>query len=211
MKTNVNRLLNRRYLRDCQLGLWGLFLGIGILFTGCDAAIADSGTRQPAEAVEALNAHELIQTMEMSPLPVADNEETEQYVLRVQLSEIEGVRYPLAFNMLGATSHSPSSMVHDDGTGYDAIAGDLIYSGVVTQSCDELQIPEGMSGKDIISITVSCEGDFITPGEECEGEGVCPETAERSFLWGLIEYETDVVVCWCGFSCDYEVSLDLGF
>lgn len=48
----------------------------------------------------------------------------------------------------------------------------------------------------------SCKLEFVGPGEKCGSYGTCPETAHRSFLWGLIEYDTDIVLCWCLTECD---------
>ena len=48
----------------------------------------------------------------------------------------------------------------------------------------------------------SCKFEFVGPGEKCGEYGTCPETAHRSFLWGLIEYDTDIVLCWCLVECD---------
>jgi len=48
----------------------------------------------------------------------------------------------------------------------------------------------------------SCKIEFVGPGEKCGDYGTCPETAHRSFLWGLIEYDTEIVLCWCLVECD---------
>ncbi len=48
----------------------------------------------------------------------------------------------------------------------------------------------------------SCKLEFVGPGEKCGSYGTCPETAHRSFLWGLVEYDTRIVLCWCLTECD---------
>ena len=206
MKTTTTcRAVHYRWtgFRHC---LMTLTLAAGILLSGCDT----TGANEEENVMDALTSIELIESMEMSPLPAGENEDVQEYVLRVKLKNVEGIKYPEAINLLGTATHTPSSLVFDDGSAFDVVAGDLIFTGVVTESCSEIMIPEGLGAKDIIKITLSCEGDFISPGDECEGHGICPETSQRSFLWGLIEYETNVSVCWCGFSCDYDISIELG-
>jgi hypothetical protein len=33
-----------------------------------------------------------------------------------------------------------------------------------------------------------------------------PDTAHRSFFWGLIEYDTEVVLCFCLTECDIDIN-----
>ena len=206
MNTTTDGCKQRHHRTGIQQYLILGFLGVGMILSGCDSA----GAHDEKSAIDALTSIDLIESMEMSPLPPGDDQDVQEYVLSVQFKNVNGIKYPEAINLLGATAHTPTSLVFDDGTGYDISPGDLIFTGVVTEACSDLLIPEGVSSKDIIKIKLSCDGDFIAPGEECEGHGICPETAQRSFLWGLIEYETDVTVCWCGFSCDYDISIELG-
>ena len=206
MKTTTNRRTVAYRWTGFGPCLMTLSLTVGLFLSGCDTI----GANDEESAMDVFTSIDLIESMEMSPLPVGENEDVQEYVLRVKLKNVEGIKYPEAINLLGATTHTPSSLVFDDGSAFDVAAGDLIFTGVVTESCSEIAIPEGIGGKDIIKIKLSCEGDFISPGDDCEGHGTCPETAQRSFLWGLIEYETDVSVCWCGFSCDYDISIELG-
>ena len=189
-----------------QISWIGMVLGIMLAGTGCDSTNVD-----PPDAPETgIKTMDLVESMEMRPLNVNETGEIRDYVLEVTLKDVEGIRYPDALNLLGSTTLEASSLVYDDGTAHDRIAGDRVYSGVVSEACSELDLPDGIAAKDIISITISCSGDFIRPGSECEGQGTCPETAERSFLWGLIEYETDIVLCWCNMGCEYDISFELG-
>jgi hypothetical protein len=52
----------------------------------------------------------------------------------------------------------------------------------------------------------SCKIEFAGPGQQCGSYGTCPDTAQRSFFWGLIEYETEVVLCFCLTECDIDIT-----
>ena len=81
-------------------------LGMGVFLSGCDAAIAGSSE----EAAQSLSALDLIESMEMSPLPNEHGGEIREYVLRVKLKDAEGIDYPESINLLGASSMMPSSL-----------------------------------------------------------------------------------------------------
>mgnify|MGYP006919620185 CR=1 FL=1 len=183
-------------------GLCLVCLGI----TGCDAS-AFSDTQ---DEMDSLKSTDLIESMVMTPIPTRDGTLEQEYVLEVTMKATANVTYPDAINLLGLSEKMPASLIYDDGSGYDKTPGDLIFTGVVTEACAPFDLPKGVAAKEIFFIKVTCSGDFIRPGEECEGYGVCPEQASRSFLWGLIEYDTSVAVCWCGLSCSYEFELKLG-
>ncbi len=185
----------------------GAFLAaslFAIIFTGCDS----SGLNKAEDTVAELNALDLVDTVEMTQLKTKKGEEKE-FLLEVTLREEEEVRYPDAINLLGLSKDMPSTLLTDDGLGMDSMAGDRIYSGIVPESCIPGGIPPEHANKDIITITFTCDWDLIRPGEECEGHGTCPSTAERSWLWGLIRYETNVVTCWCRGECDVELEFSL--
>lgn len=173
---------------------------------GCDASAA----MDPSSPMDSLNSTSLIESMVMTPIPSQDGSLEPEYVLEVTMKSTAGITFPDAINMLGAREDMPASLIYDDGSGYDKTPGDLVFTGVVTQACAPFDLPKDVAAKDFFFIKVTCSGDFIRPGEECEGHGVCPEQASRSLLWGLIEYDTSVALCWCGFECSYELGLKFG-
>ena len=187
---------------------WGLMclLVFAGLLSGCDA----SGLESEQDAVTSLSSVELIESMVMTPLPIKEVGAEQEYVLKVTMKHKDNISYPKVINLLGHTKNMPSSLIYDDGSGFDDSPNDLVFTGVVTEACSPVNVPEGVAAKDIFSITFSCEGDFIRPGQDCEGHGVCPEEVSRSFLWGLIEYDTNVAVCWCGIECGFDVEFKLG-
>lgn len=182
------------------------FLFAAFLLTGCDAS---EFTDEP-DAVASLSSEDLIESMVMTPLPLTEDGAEQEYLLKVTMKERKDIQYPDVFNLLGMSENMPASLIYDDGTGFDDIPNDLVFTGVVQEACSPVELPDGVAGKDIISVTLSCSGDFIRPGQECEGHGVCPEQVSRSLFWGLIEYDTSVAVCWCGIECSFDVEFKLG-
>jgi hypothetical protein len=185
--------------------VWGVCL-IVLGITGCDAsALSDKD-----EAMDSLTSIDLIESMVMRPLPVKEEGAVQEFVLEVTMKSTDTVAYPDVINLLAASDKMPASLIYDDGTGYDKTPNDLIFTGVVTEACAPFDLPAGAAAKEIFSIKITCSGDFIRPGEDCEGYGVCPEEVSRSFLWGLIEYDTSVAVCWCGIECSYDIEFKIG-
>jgi len=184
---------------------FALLAGLSVInLAGCDS----SGLSEVDDAVAELNALDLVETVQMTQL-LTEKEEEKEFLLEVTLREEETVRYPDAINLLGLSHEMPSTLLADDGLGMDVKAGDRIYSGIVPESCVPGGIPAEYASKDIIKITIACDWDLIRPGEECEGYGTCPSTAQRSWLWGLISYETNVVTCWCRGECNVELEFSL--
>lgn len=175
----------------------GLFAG-----TGCESAGVEPGE----DPVATLASMDLVQSVDMTILRSGPGKE-DDYVLEVTLKPDGRVRYPEAFQVFGMKEDGQITVLEDNGAGDDLAAGDLVYTARVDRSCLQEDALTAVAGKDEPKITLTCEVDFISPGQECPGHGVCPETAERSFLWGLIEYETDVVTCWCFQGCDIEFEL----
>jgi len=193
--------------QDRGNSLWMLsFIIAALFFSACDAS--NLGDEQ--EVVTSLSSIELIESMVMTPIPKADEEAEQEYLLKVTMKPRDDIQYPDVINLLGMSENMPASLIYDDGSGYDQAPNDLVFTGVVLEACSPYKIPEGVAGKDIFSISISCEGDFLLPGQECEGHGICPEEVSRSLLWGLIEYDTSVAVCWCGFQCSFEVEFKIG-
>lgn len=155
------------------------------------------------EALDMLRSLDLVESTYMTALGPNENGEID-YLLEVVLRDVEAIEYPDAVNILGLVDGMPSTLISDDGTGVDAVALDRIYSGIVPESCLAAGIPDERAGKGF-KITMSCDWTFISPGDDCAGYGTCPETAHRSFLCGLIEYDTNVVTCWCRGECAFDV------
>ena len=193
--------------RNRICSFWMLYFMItACLFAGCDA----SSLGDEREAVTSLSSIELIESMVMTPIPKVDESAEQEYLLKVTMKPSDDIQYPDVINLLGMSENMPASLIYDDGTGYDQTPNDLVFTGVVLEACSPYKIPEGVAAKEIFSISISCEGDFILPGQECEGHGICPEEVSWSLLWGLIEYDTSVAVCWCGIQCSFEVEFKLG-
>jgi len=180
-----------------------------MLWTGCDAGSSALEGPSDPDAVTVLSGMDFVESVEMTVLNPGSAKE-EKLALRVRMDDAAPIRYPEAFNILGMRTDGSVARMEDSGTGADEFAGDGVYSAWVDRSClDDGSVPE-WAGKDIIEFSLSCDVDFIAPGSECEGEGVCPESASRSFLWGLIEYDVDVVTCWCFQGCTAEFKFSLG-
>ena len=188
------------------LALLALILGLG---TGCEAAVDPFTETALEDATKHLSEMELVQAVEMT-IENPGSAKEEQYVLHVTLNPEAPLRRPEAFHILGMRNDGGVTRLEDNGVKEDDLAGDGTYSARVDRSCLEGLDTSQWLGKDIISLTLSCGIDFISPRAECAGEGICPESASRSLLWGLIEYEVDVVICWCFERCDVDIEFSLG-
>ncbi len=174
--------------------------------TGCESAGVEPGSDHGLDPVATLASMDLVESVDMTILrPEAGKEEA--YVLEITLQPDARVRYPEAFQVFGMMEDGQIAILEDNGTGDDLVAGDLIYTARVDRSCLEEGALDAVAHKAGPTLTLTCEVDFISPGQECPGHGVCPDTAERSFLWVLIEYEVEVVTCWCFQGCDIEFEL----
>ena len=191
------------------MGWTALFALILVLGTGCDAGALPPAEATSPNAVAALASMDFVESVEMT-VENPGSAKDERFILEIQVNESADIRYPEAFNVLGMRNDGSVTRMVDSGSGVDAQAGDGIFSAYVDRSCLEADTIEQYAGKDIVKFTLTCEIDFVSPGESCEGEGVCPESASRSWLWGLIEYEVDVVTCWCFQGCDVDVEFSLG-
>ena len=180
-----------------------------VLGTGCDAGALTTSGAEPESGVAVLASMDFVESVEMTVENPGSAKE-ERFILEIRVDESAGIRYPEAFNVLGMRNDGSVTRMADTGQGIDAMAGDGVYSAYVDRSCLENDSIDRFAGKDIVKFTLTCEIDFVSPGEECEGEGVCPESASRSWLWGLIEYEVDVVTCWCFQGCDVDIEFSLG-
>ncbi len=191
-----------------------LTIALMTLWTGCNAGSLSSAETDPSAEVATLASMEIIESVEMTILNPGSAKE-EQFVLSIALDQNAGVRYPEAFHILGMQEDGSVTLMEDTGVRFDAVAGDGIYSAPVDRSCLEEDTYKDIAGldvagKDFLKLTLTCEVDFVSPGEVCDGHGECPDTASRSFLWGLIEYDVDVVTCWCFMGCDVDVEFSFG-
>lgn len=177
---------------------------MGVLGTGCDS----QGLSPASPGAAALADLDVIEEVRMSVIPEASGKE-EQFRLEVAVSPSAMLRYPEAFNAFGLRTEGGITRLEDSGSGADLVKGDRVFSAWVDESCLSDEKALDAAAKDV-SLTLSCDVSFISPGEECPGHGICPESAERSFLWGLIEYEVDVVTCWCFEGCNVDVEVSWG-
>lgn len=178
--------------------------GVALSVIGCDAA--DVGPEpDPVATLAGMDIVERVELTVMRP----GSAQNEAYVLEVTLDPDAQIRYPEAFRVFGMDSDGKATLLRDEGSGHDRIAGDRIYTAPVDRSCLEEGALDAWAGKDIVKVTLTCSVEFIAPGDECPGEGICPDTATRSFLWGLIEYDVDVVTCWCFDGCDVDFEFSL--
>ena len=184
----------------------GLVMAAGVALTliGCDAADVHPGP-DPVATLAGMDIVERVDLTVMQPGSADD----EAYVLEVTLDPEAQIRYPEAFRVFGMRTDGASTLLTDGGSGHDRAAGDRIYTAQVDRSCLEEGALDAFAGKDIVKVTLTCSVEFIAPGDECPGEGICPDTATRSFLWGLIEYDVDVVTCWCFDGCDVDFEFSL--
>ncbi len=201
--------MNKRKNALRPLGWMATLTLMMCIWTGCDAGSSALEKPTDPDATALLATMDFVESVEMTVLNPGSGKE-EQLILHVQMDETAKIRYPEAFNILGMREDGSVARMEDNGTGADAVAGDGLYSAWVDRSClEDGSLPETV-GKDIMEFTLSCDVSFIAPGSECEGEGVCPESDSRSFLWGLIEYDVDVVTCWCFQGCTAEFKFSLG-
>jgi len=185
---------------------FALMLAFGV---GCDAGALTPADATSKSAVAALASMDFVESVEMTVENPGSAKE-ERFILEIQVDESVGIRYPEAFNVLGMRNDGSVTQMVDSGRGVDALAGDGVYSAYVDKSCLEADTIDQYAGKSIVKLTLTCEIDFVSPGESCEGEGVCPESSSRSWLWGLIEYDVDVVTCWCFQGCEVDIEFSLG-
>lgn len=113
-------------------------------------------------------------------------------------------RYLGGLRILPRTSTGKTVIIRDDGRDGDERAGDGVFSGFVSHGCIELPnrrpVDQIKIGKEI---GFSCTIKFVGPGGDCGEYGTCPERIHRSALWGLIQYSTDVIVCFCLTECTF--------
>lgn len=208
-------MTNKQIVRAAQppsgKGWSGLVLTLCLL-SGIGVGCQDAGVNASTESESTAAYHSIEALVERVEMTVVDpgSAKDERLILHVSMREDPGIRMPEHFNVLGMSDDGSPVLMRDDGRIDDDVAGDRTYSAEVDRSCIEGPLPASSPGKDPLKFTLTCDVNFISPGETCEGAGECPASASRSFLWGLIEYETDVVTCWCFQGCDMEFEFSLG-
>ncbi len=133
--------------------------------------------------------------------PLTSKSGTPEYLLTIKFDKDNPrLRLPDGINIMGRRKRAPNVVIYDDGKGLDDRAGDGIYSGIVPNGC----VPAGPTARERASkkLEFSCTFEFVGPGSECGGFGRCPGRVHRSFLWGLIEYDTDILFCVCIVECE---------
>ena len=185
--------------RTAILLLVCLFVVTSALSTGCDSptsAVADHG-----ESLQKV-AESMVQSVRVTL--VADKSKNSGFFLTVTLKQnARNLRPPGAINILSQRKGFPNSLIYDNGQGLDQLAGDGIFTGRVPESCLPSDTSPRFSSENRAAKEpeISCKFDIVAPGEECGSYGECPETVHRSWLWGLIEYDTDIVFCFCLVEC----------
>ncbi len=136
-------------------------------------------------------------SIETAPTKSGEN----QFVARLQFRDgLSSLRLPAGINILARRSGTSNVVIYDDGMGVDEHANDGTYTGLIPEGCVPPALPQNAAyGK---RVEVTCTFEFVGPGSECGEFGECPERVKRSLLWGLIEYETDILFCVCIVECE---------
>jgi len=183
-------------LRQCMsLPFLAAFVGFALLTTGCDNVDANTeGDHQ----IHALTVDDIEFT---NTVPVVGKNGKTEYRFEIGLrpspwrSRIGGLQ------MLARSKGGKPILLVDDGTGADKKARDGIYSARIPDSCIPLTGRESGGPRTGKALEIDCTIHFVGPGENCMGWGECPRREKRSLFFGLIEYETSIVVCFCIDKC----------
>ena len=105
-------------------------------------------------------------------------------------------------------SDSTSFLLLDDGANHDRKRRDGVYSGLVPAGCIPVAAADHARNSTGKGIDLECKIYFVGPGEKCGSWTECPSRVRRSLLFGLIEYETDIVVCFCIDECTFSLNSD---
>lgn len=185
--------MNYRYIARSALHLTVIAL---FSFTGCDS----SSLVEPP-STEHLKSVLSSSVRSVSIRPVIGKSGNKNFLLKMEFDKRGSrLRLPDGINILSRRKGSPNVVIYDDGKKFDARAGDGIYSGIVPDGC----MPRTRAGHLAYGkeIGITCKFEFVGPGEECGSWGECPERVHRSLLWGLIEYDTDILFCVCLVDCE---------
>jgi hypothetical protein len=178
-----------------------ILLALAIVAVGCDNS--PQATTEADEKAVVMSAFKSATATRLAS-KTADGDP--EYLLQIAFDPNHpGIRLPEAVNVLPQLDGTPVTAVTDDGTGFDAVAGDGIFSAVVPNGCVGSTDAAGKA-----EIPLVCDVKIVAPGEQCLGYGTCPERVHRSLLWGLIEYDTDIVFCFCLEKCSVSASGSFG-
>ncbi|GMQ81689.1 MAG: hypothetical protein BMS9Abin05_1124 [Rhodothermia bacterium] len=184
---NIYKPSNRIFLMSV-LGL--------LTLAACDSS-AIRGDLSPEEMESIITQS----VREFKVSPRTSKSGTPEYLLTIKFDKDNpSLRLPSGINIMGRRKRAPNVVIYDDGKGFDDRAGDGVYSGIVPNGC----VPAGPTARERASkrLVFSCTFEFVGPGGECGGFGTCPDRVHRSLLWGLIEYDTDILFCVCIAECE---------
>lgn len=173
-------------------------LALAISAVGCD-----SSTQATTEADEKAAVMSAFKSATATRLASKTADGDAEYLLQLTFDpNLPGIRLPEAVNVLPQVDGTPITAVADDGTGFDSVAGDGIFSAVIPNGCVDTTDAAGKA-----AVALYCDVKIVAPGEQCLGYGTCPAQVHRNLLWGLIEYDTEVVFCFCLEKCTVSVNL----
>lgn len=173
-----------------------VILLVFVYATGCDS-VSDS----PALDSVSLESIAESQVRSVTVQPMTPQSDPPSYLLTVVIEpDANRLSLPSAINVLSQGPGLPNTTIEDTGQGVDVTAGDGVFTGIVPLACiaeiaDELPGPGKLN-------EFNCKFEIVAPGSECGTYGECPRRAHRSFLWGLIEYDTDILFCFCLIECE---------
>lgn len=171
-----------------------------LMVSACDSAdLRNNSVPSTASTEISLIARDAVESFTVTP--VAGKSGATRFLLRVQFqNNRHRLRLPKGLNILSRRKDASNVVIYDDGKRFDELAGDGIYSGIISDGCVPADAEQqARAGK---QLDFTCTFEFVGPGEECGEFGECPERVHRSLLWGLIEYETDIVFCVCIVECE---------
>jgi len=177
--------------------MWVSCVLVCFSIAACDTA---DPVAEPAEEQLAEFTQSDIKSVNVSPIA---GKETTEFRIELRLQDnLEGVRIPGAINILAQGPGQENVAIYDDGHGLDRQSGDGIFTGVIPTDCIAKATTRGEALPTYFK--PGCKVQIVGPGGICGEWGKCPDSVHRSLFWGLIEYDTDVVVCVCIIECTFE-------
>jgi len=173
---------------------------IAAVLSGCDSSNfeSDPDDRPDAQHLSQIAA-DAVQAVTVSPV-IGKSGQTE-FLLNIQFRKNRrGLRLPKGLNILSRRKGDPNIVIYDDGFQFDDRAGDGLYTGIIPDGCmpNDATIRTTAAKK----LDFTCTFEFVGPGQACGEFGECPDRVHRSLLWGLIQYETDILFCVCIVECE---------
>ena len=195
---NKSNVITPRFLLSFNPSIIASFLFIATMLavTGCNSVDAPPTNESDAALILTVDDVESVEAMS-----VIGKSGVVEYQLQVKLKPSRKRSRIKALQMLAQNLDQKSVFLVDDGSGSDTYSNDGIYSARVPANCIPVKNRSSslvISGKEL---GLECKINFVGPGEKCDKWNDCPSRVERSILWGLIKYETDIVVCFCLEEC----------